>query len=54
MAEGDDAASRTEEATPRRIEEARKEGDVPKSGELAQVCALAGAFAAVEIGRAHV
>ena len=45
MAEGDDAASKSEEATPRRIEEARKDGDVPKSAELAQVCALAGAFA---------
>jgi flagellar biosynthetic protein FlhB len=50
MAEGDDSASKTEDATPRRIEEARKDGDVPKSGELAQVCALAGAFAAVVMG----
>jgi flagellar biosynthesis protein FlhB len=50
MAEGDDSASRTEEATPRRLEEARKDGDVPKSAELAQVCALAGAFAAVALG----
>jgi flagellar biosynthetic protein FlhB len=47
MSDTNDAASRTEEATPRRLEEARKEGDVPKSAELAQVCALAGAFAAV-------
>jgi len=29
MAEGDDSASKTEEATPRRLEEARKDGDVP-------------------------
>jgi flagellar biosynthetic protein FlhB len=50
MAEGDDAASKSEEATPRRIEEARKDGDVPKSAELAQVCALAGAFAAIAMG----
>ncbi|HEX4098315.1 MAG TPA: flagellar type III secretion system protein FlhB, partial [Caulobacteraceae bacterium] len=50
MAEGDDSASRTEEATPRRIEEARKEGDVAKSMELAQVFALTGAFAAVAMG----
>ena len=35
MAEGDDAASRTEEASPRKLEEARKEGDVAKSGDLA-------------------
>ncbi|MBV9994770.1 MAG: flagellar biosynthesis protein FlhB [Caulobacteraceae bacterium] len=50
MAGERDAASRTEEATPRRLEEARKEGDVPKSAELAQAFALAGAFAAVAIG----
>lgn len=50
MAEGDDSSSRTEEATPRRLEEARKQGDVAKSGDLAQACTLAGAFAAVAIG----
>ena len=50
MAEGNDGASRSEEATPRRLEEARKEGDVPKSVELTQVCALAGAFGAVAMG----
>jgi len=50
MAEGDDSASKTEEATPRRIEEARKEGNVPKSADLAQVCALAGAFGAIAMG----
>ena len=43
----EDAASRTEEATPHRLEEARKDGDVPKSMELAQACALAGTFGAV-------
>src|SRR5579864_216103 len=50
MSDSHDTASRTEEATPRRLEEARKEGDVAKSVELAQVSALAGAFAAVAIG----
>src|SRR6185312_9293141 len=50
MAEGDDSASKTEEATPRRLEEARKEGDVAKSADLAQVCALAGAFGALALG----
>jgi flagellar biosynthetic protein FlhB len=50
MAENEDPTSRTEDATPRRLEEARKEGDVAKSAELAQVCALAGAFGAVAIG----
>jgi flagellar biosynthetic protein FlhB len=47
MAEGEDSASKTEEASPRKLEEARKQGDVPKSTDLAQVCALAGAFGAV-------
>src|ERR1700726_3042266 len=50
MSSEHDAASKTEEATPRRLEEARKEGDVAKSPELAQTLALAGAFAAVAIG----
>jgi flagellar biosynthesis protein FlhB len=50
MAESKDGASRSEDATPRRLEEARKEGDVPKSVELTQVCALAGAFGAVAMG----
>jgi flagellar biosynthetic protein FlhB len=49
MAEGD-AGSRTEEATPHRLEEARKEGDVPKSMELSQAAAMAGAAGAVAIG----
>lgn len=49
MAGEREGASRTEEATPRRLEEARKEGDVPKSAELAQVCALTGAFGAVAL-----
>ena len=47
---GEDDGSKTEEASPRRLEEARGKGDVAKSGELAQVCALAGAFAAVAFG----
>ncbi len=46
----EDPASRTEEATPHRLEEARKKGDVAKSMELAQAASLAGAFAAVAIG----
>ena len=50
MAGENEGASRTEEATPRRLEEARREGDVAKSAELAQTCALAGAFGAVLIG----
>ncbi len=50
MSDTHDTASRTEEATPRRLEEARKDGDVAKSVELAQVAALAGAVTAVALG----
>jgi flagellar biosynthetic protein FlhB len=50
MAEKGDNASRMEDASPRKLEEARKEGDVPKSSELAQVFALSGAIAAVAMG----
>ncbi len=48
--EASEGSSRTEEATPRRLEEARNQGDVAKSHELAQVSALAGSFAAVAMG----
>src|SRR5271154_6639874 len=47
MAENENGASKSEDATPRKLEEARKEGDVAKSTEVSQVCALAGAFGAV-------
>ena len=51
MAEqANEGSSRTEEATPRRLEEARNQGDVAKSHELAQVFALAGSFAVVAYG----
>jgi flagellar biosynthesis protein FlhB len=50
MPEQGDNASRTEDASPRKLEEARKDGDVPKSAELSQVFALSGAFAAVAMG----
>src|SRR6202789_4551738 len=56
MAENENGASKSEDATPRRLEEARKEGDVAKSPELAQACALAGAVGAVAMaggGMAH-
>ena len=46
----EDSASRTEEATPHRLEQARKDGDVPKSMELSQAFALAGAFGALVMG----
>ncbi|HKR88945.1 MAG TPA: flagellar biosynthesis protein FlhB [Phenylobacterium sp.] len=41
MADEHDAASRTEEATPRRLEQAREKGDVPKTPELPQLASLA-------------
>ena len=41
MADDHDAASRTEEATPRRLEQAREQGDVPKTPELPQLASLA-------------
>jgi flagellar biosynthetic protein FlhB len=50
MAEAGDGASRTEEASPHKLEQARKDGDVPKSMELTQACSLAGAFGAVAMG----
>jgi flagellar biosynthetic protein FlhB len=44
MAEEQDGASRTEEATPHRLEQARKKGDVAKSPDVPQWASLAGAF----------
>lgn len=40
MAENNDAASKTEEPTPHKIQEARKKGDVAKSPDLAPLAAL--------------
>lgn len=48
MAEGDDSASKTEEPTGRRLDQAREKGDVPKTADLPQVAvfaAVAGALA---------
>lgn len=49
MAEGDDSASKTEEPTPRRLEEARSKGDVAKSADFAQAAALAGSMGVLAI-----
>ena len=49
MAEDTDQASKTEEPTSRRLEEARKQGDVAKSADLASWASLAGATGAVAI-----
>jgi flagellar biosynthetic protein FlhB len=43
VAEGSDSASKTEEATPRKLDEARRKGDVAKSADLNQVASLAAA-----------
>lgn len=50
MAEGSDPESKTEEATPRKLEEARKKGDVAKSPDVAAAMSLAGAMAVLLIG----
>jgi flagellar biosynthetic protein FlhB len=47
VAEGADPESKTEEATPRKLEDARKKGDVAKSPDVASALSLAGASAAV-------
>ncbi len=49
MAEDTDQSSKTEEPTSRRLDEARKQGDVAKSTDLAQWASLAGATGAVAI-----
>ncbi|NBB52862.1 flagellar biosynthesis protein FlhB [Rhizobium sp. CRIBSB] len=45
MAEGADPESKTEEATPRKLEEARRKGDVAKSADVGSALSLAGAAA---------
>ena len=47
MAEGADPESKTEEATPRKLEDARKKGDVAKSPDVAAALSLTGAAAVV-------
>ncbi len=49
MAEEGDAADRTEAATPRRLERAREEGNVPLSKEAVGFASLAGATLAASI-----
>jgi flagellar biosynthetic protein FlhB len=47
MAEENESASRTEEATPRRLEQARQQGDVAKTMELPQLASLAASVAVI-------
>ena len=49
MAEGADSASKTEEPTQRRLEDARRKGDVPRSTEAGAFAAMAGAAAVLLI-----
>ncbi|MET4682763.1 flagellar biosynthesis protein FlhB [Brevundimonas faecalis] len=53
MADGADPESKTEEASPRKLEEARKKGDVAKSQDVAGALSLAGAAAVLLIGGGH-
>lgn len=50
MAEGADPESKTEEATPRKLEDARKKGDVAKSPDVGSALALLGATGVILIG----
>ena len=50
MAESEDPESKTEEATPQKLEEARKKGDVAKSADVAPALSLMGATAVIVMG----
>lgn len=50
MADGPDPESKTEDATPRKLEEARKKGDVAKSPDVAAALSLAAAAAVLLAG----
>ena len=50
MAENEDAASKTEEPTPRRLQQAREKGEVAKTPDLAPLAALAATAAVLAIG----
>jgi len=47
VAEGADPESKTEEATPRKLEDARKKGDVAKSADVGSALSLLGAAAVI-------
>lgn len=50
MAEDSDPESKTEEASPRKLEEARRKGDVARSQEVPQTLSLMGAAAVLLVG----
>jgi flagellar biosynthetic protein FlhB len=49
MSDTNDAASRTEEPTPRKLQQAREKGDVAKTPDLAPLASLAGAAAVLAL-----
>ena len=53
MAEGTDPESKTEEATPRKLEEARKKGDVAKSMDVGSALSLMGATSVIVFGGSY-
>ena len=53
MAEDNDPESKTEEATPQKLEEARKKGDVAKSADVAPALSLMGATAVIVMGGSY-
>ncbi|WP_428150364.1 flagellar biosynthesis protein FlhB [Brevundimonas sp.] len=50
MAEDQDPESKTEDASPQKLEEARKKGDVAKSADVAPALSLLGATAVIVMG----
>ena len=50
MAEENDGASKTEEPTPRKLEQAREKGDVAKTPDLPAMASLAAAVSVIAIG----
>ncbi|THD58741.1 flagellar biosynthesis protein FlhB [Phenylobacterium sp.] len=50
MSDTNDAASRTEEPTPRKLQQARERGEVVKTQDLASMASLAGAATVVALG----
>ncbi len=50
MAEGDEAQEKSHEATPRRLEKAREEGDAPRSQDAQTLAAYAGLAVALLLG----
>jgi flagellar biosynthetic protein FlhB len=54
MAEGDDAQEKTESATPKRLEEARRKGQIPRSRDLSAAAVTMSAAAALYMTGDHI